>query len=840
MGARSIMTAGIALVSGGFAMAESWVPADPPMDAVMASETEVQAAHEWAHRVFCGEDTVAAAGPIALAVRRQDHNVLRFRESCMETPLRIGRRAFERGLGTHANSEIAVAVPEGAHRFAASVGVDNNDDTGGVRGSVRFLVEADGQELASTPVIAGDQGATDLDVALPRGTREIVLKVDATPDGPAYDQADWADARFTMDDGSVRFLDEGHSVSFLRDASVPFSFLYGEQASASLLPGWSRTVSEERLPGRTRTSVSYDDPATGLRVTAEVTTFDRFPAIDWVLYFENRGGANTPILSQVQALDLETSTGNSKRAAVLHTLIGDVCGETTFTPTRTPLGIGQSISAAPQGGRPSNQAWPFLDLEYRNEGVITAIGWSGQWAYSLDRAASGPTRLRAGMELTHFYLSPGERIRSPRIVLLPWSGDRTAAHNRFRRLVLYEYAPRIDGRPAQLPIAAQCFDRYSSSRPGWATEDGQIAAAHFAKRIGCDAHWLDAAWFPGGFPNGVGNWTHKEESFPNGLGPVGRECDKLGLKFVLWFEPERVAAGTQIAREHPEFVFGGEAGGLFRLDDPAARRWLTDLLSARIEEYGIDIYRNDFNIDPLPFWRANDAADRQGMTEIRYVEGHYAMWDELRDRHPGLLIDNCASGGRRIDIETCSRSVPLWRSDTSCSPGHPDWNQAQSYGLSLYIPLHTACGWVPDAYDFRSSAAGGVVCQFDYLNPDFPARVAKAAIEETKEDQPYWYGDFYPLTSCSTKPDQWIAYQLHRADSGSGIVLAFRRHESPYPAVQVSLQALSADQKYAVEFVDGDRHATTRKMRGKELTDSLELRLPSPGDSLVLRYRPED
>jgi len=42
-----------------------------------------------------------------------------------------------------------------------------------------------------------------------------------------------------------------------------------------------------------------------------------------------------------------------------------------------------------------------------------------------------------------------------------------------------------------------------------------------------------------------------------------------------------------------------------------------------------------------------DTPDRQGMTEIRYVEGLYEMWDELRAKHPGLLIDNCASGGRR-------------------------------------------------------------------------------------------------------------------------------------------------------------------------------------------------
>ena len=233
-----------------------------------------------------------------------------------------------------------------------------------------------------------------------------------------------------------------------------------------------------------------------------------------------------------------------------------------------------------------------------------------------------------------------------------------------------------------LPVVMQCFDRYSGSRKEWATEAGQFSAIQSAQALGINAHWLDAAWFPGGFPNGVGNWFAETNAFPNGLGPLGEQCHRLGMKFVVWFEPERVAPGTALAREHPEFVLGGEKGGLFKLNDPGARRYLTDLLSQRITQYGIDIYRNDFNIDPLGFWRQNDAPDRQGLTEIRYVEGHYAMWDELRARHPGLIIDNCASGGRRIDLETCMRSVSLWRSDTGCSPGHPDWNQVQTAGLS--------------------------------------------------------------------------------------------------------------------------------------------------------------
>ena len=137
---------------------------------------------------------------------------------------------------------------------------------------------------------------------------------------------------------------------------------------------------------------------------------------------------------------------------------------------------------------------------------------------------------------------------------------------------------------------------------------------------------------------------------------------------------------------------------------------MTDLLVQRIGEFGMDWYRNNFNIDPLPFWRQSDAVDRQGMTEIRYVEGQYAMWDEMIARHPGLFIDNCASGGRRIDLETIQRSVALWRSDTACGSGRGDWHQAQAFGMNYYLPLNEICAWTPDAYEMRSTSGAGELC----------------------------------------------------------------------------------------------------------------------------------
>lgn len=813
------------------------VAVDAPNDAVMATRAELEEMANWASQVFAKTKRSNLVRCVELEVRRQDHNVLRFGQSCMETPIRVKDRDFTHGLGTHANSEIAVAVPPGAEAFKAMVGIDNNYDTQGIRGSVQFVVEVAGTEVFRTPTLRGPDDPFFIDVAIGTDDRQLVLKVETTDDGPSHDQADWADAHFVMADGDRLWLDQNQSELLTVSTDPPFSFLYGGTPSAELLPTWTHQCTTTELDDRVEYHSQWTDPKTSLCVSVVASVFRRYPAVDWVISFENRGGSDTPILESIQAMDVRLRTGLSSRPAVLHQLHGDFCGELSFRPTTTDLESGQEIHIAPNGGRPSNGAFPFFNFQYADQGLIAAIGWSGQWAASFERAPTGPTRMQAGMETTHLVLHPGESIRSPRILLMPWTGDRITAHNRFRRLLLFHYVPQEDGKPVHLPAFMQCFDRYSWTRPEWATEAGQCEAARWARDLGCTAHWFDAAWFVGGFPNGVGNWYCKPEAFPRGLKPVAEACHEQDLDFVVWFEPERVAKDSQIAREHPEFVFGGVDGGLFKLSDPAARKWLTDLLSQRITEFDLDWYRNDFNIDPLSFWRANDPPDRQGITEIRYVEGHYAMWDELRARHPGLLIDNCASGGRRIDLETCMRSVPLWRSDTSCSPGHPDWNQSQTCGLSLYLPLHTACGWTPEPYDFRSSATAGAISQWDYLDANFPRELARQTIAEAKENGKYWYGDFYPLTSCGIEPDEFVAYQFHRADLDAGLVLAFRRTECRYLGLVLGLQAVDPEKTYSVEFINEARDTLMKTMTGRELSTDLVLRIPEQPGSLLVRYK---
>ena len=160
-----------------------------------------------------------------------------------------------------------------------------------------------------------------------------------------------------------------------------------------------------------------------------------------------------------------------------------------------------------------------------------------------------------------------------------------------------------------------------------------------------------------------------KDRFPHGLKAIGDAVEKAGLGFLVWFEPERVARARSCQGASRSGSCRRRHGsGLYNLGIPAARQYMTDYLNAVIRAYKLSCLRIDYNIDPLPIWQSWTPRTRTAWAwpRLRYVEGLYRMWDDIRKANPNLFIDNCASGGRRIDLETMSRSIPLWRSDNTC------------------------------------------------------------------------------------------------------------------------------------------------------------------------------
>jgi alpha-galactosidase len=215
------------------------------------------------------------------------------------------------------------------------------------------------------------------------------------------------------------------------------------------------------------------------------------------------------------------------------------------------------------------------------------------------------------------------------------------------------------------------------------------------------------------------------------------------------------------------------------------------------------------------------------MTEIKHVTGYLAYWDELRRRHPDLLIDSCASGGRRNDLETMRRAVPLWRSDYAFEAiGH----QCMTYGISLWLPFHGTgtvatrnapyygSGLTPvEPYGFWSNVTPSLGCGFDVREKKLDYAALRRLVEQWRRISPNYYGDFYPLTSW-TKDDQlWMAWQFDRPEAGQGMVQAFRRHNSFYEAARFRLRGVSPDARYSVASVETPQ--SKREFSGRDLLE---------------------
>jgi alpha-galactosidase len=378
-------------------------------------------------------------------------------------------------------------------------------------------------------------------------------------------------------------------------------------------------------------------------------------------------------------------------------------------------------------------------------------------------------------------------------------------------------------------------------------------AAHFEwfnryqeEKIPLDYWWMDAGWYPCiGSWGQVGTWEVDKKRFPRGLRAISDLVHSKGLKTLLWFEPERVAAGTELADKHPEWVLGGKGGGLLNFGNPDVLKWITDRVDKILTEEGIDLYRQDFNMDPLDFWRKADAADRQGIAEIQHVTNLLAYWDELRRRHPNMLIDECASGGRRNDLEMMRRAVPMWRSDKTMEP---IGQQSMTYGLSMWIPYfgtgtvawdkaaYFITGKQPiEEYGFWCSACPSLNLLFDVREKELDYDKIRMLVKQWREAMPYYYGDFYPLTADSKDKGVWIAWQFDRPEKNDGIVQAFRRADSPYESVRFKLRGLDPKAKYRISWINGDKKL---EMSGEELAQKgLLVEIDAQPGVAVIKYQ---
>ncbi|HQK72642.1 MAG TPA: alpha-galactosidase [Clostridiales bacterium] len=634
------------------------------------------------------------------------------------------------------------------------------------------------------------------------------------------------------------------------------SFDYGGESFQSLLPG------AQTARGGTGGETTVEIRLGNLKLTRVIKRYPAFDAVEWVHWFENTGEEPTGVISALFDCDVRVPFENDEprvpgyrvkeTSSRVYSAKGSVLARDEFCPKAAYLAPGQTLRYACEGGRSSNGTAPFFNVCRERKGIYVAVGWSGQWQAYFTRG-DGFIGIRTGIENTGFRLLPGEKIRTSSVLLMGYEGDQPQGRNRFRRLVREHFS--LIGKPGKPENGPFCTMVWGALPTAGVIERLE---KYKQERFGFEYLWMDAAWY--GSPSGycpsehvgdwgtqTGNWAVNTKTHPDGLLDVAAKVKENGMKFLLWIEPERVIASNPTPREHPGWYFkrrGDDrenATWLLNLGDEGAFEGTAAMVEHYIETLSLGCYRQDFNTDPLPYWLDNDEPERAGICEIKHIMGLYRLWDRLLEKYPSLIIDNCASGGRRIDIETLRRSIPLWRSDYQCTwDFDPETSQTHNMGFSSWLPFTgTGTGKLfGDDYRFRSSYAAALTTSYwGYegweISDGQPLEWVRRSNAEYLRARPYFSRDFYALTPPPMDDCSWAASQYHDPDKNAGIVLAFRRPLCPCDSAVLRLEGLDGAAAYRVEDAGSGEAFETD---GASLAAGLRVCLPCPRSSKLYFY----
>jgi len=465
----------------------------------------------------------------------------------------------------------------------------------------------------------------------------------------------------------------------------PFSFTYGGQPSRELLKTWQVQRAVRQLDtSRTQRTITFLDPRTKLQVHCEIIEYSEYPAVEWVFSFQNQGERDTPILENIQSFDvglplLSKQSVHFPKDAIVHHAEGSMAQLTSFRPFNHVLGPGQRLSVESTA---SSWALPFYNIEWESGGIITAIGWlAAPWKAEFWRDNRPLISVRTGMRESHFLLHPKEAVRMPRILLLFWKEDRIRGHNLWRRLMLDHYSPRPGGQLVPPMLYTRGWGNWSEAQ--------HLARINWWRQhdLPMECYWIDAGWQRAPKPEEeyeyLNNAVVREDLYPNGMKAVSAAAHAQGMKFVLWWGGGNVCypSPSRVKKVRPELLSAEHPGTDH--GNPQINRWMIDYFSRAIENWDIDIYRQDSrSVAP-----ADRGPDRVGINWARSAAGSCTFWDALLERCPHLMIDNCCGGGQNIDLEPVRRSMALWRSDYQVGTDNdPIGMQGQTYGLSFWYP----------------------------------------------------------------------------------------------------------------------------------------------------------
>ena len=312
------------------------------------------------------------------------------------------------------------------------------------------------------------------------------------------------------------------------------------------------------------------------------------------------------------------------------------------------------------------------------------------------------------------------------------------------------------------------------------------------------------------------------------------------MKTLVWFEPERVTDVDSLVARHGykkewAIIRPGISAISNNIGDPDCYQWIVDRVTDMLRENRVEMYREDNNSDPAANWAfldAQEGVERQGISECKFIDAHYRMWDDFiacTESYGGCsFVDSCASGGGRNDLESMRRGIPLLRSDSDRTT------------TAIRLSMTTAFNkWIPfcgantkekkgeldptgdsDPYVWRASYLASLNVDSQFVqDPEQDFSILRNGLKEWKQVAPYLLKEFYVLTPWHSGRDNagFTAFSYLDPETQTGVLLAFRQERNRQRKLRLDLPFVEPDM--CCKLADADTGEVT-ELSGEEMKTS--------------------
>jgi alpha-galactosidase len=527
------------------------------------------------------------------------------------------------------------------------------------------------------------------------------------------------------------------------------------------------------------------------------------------------------------------------------------------------IALVEAVALQSRTGRSSQGDHPWFALFRGQEEVFSgAVVWSGNWILRFDPFEDG-LRVCGGLNDWEFFreLAPGENFEAPAVVLV-LGKDLNAVSQDYARVGRKHWYPR-NTLSASLPVEWNHW---------WCYEDVDIHEDIFRRNVraaegmGMEVCTLDAGWFGPSDPATFwydyrGDWSQvNTQRFPAGIRALADDTHTLGMKFGIWCEIEALGGKARLAEERPEFAAERQDKrlGYVCFGNPDVQEWAYQTLRHLIVAFGADWIKLDFNLEPGAGCDRRDHGHQAGDGLYAHYQGYYRTLERVRKDFPAVVLENCSSGGLRIDLGMLRRTDLTFLSD-------PDWpvHDLQIFwGASTMLAPDTLLHWSfsewrmpepPPYQTFNPRDPKLTTTQLDYYTrismlgvygfsqklPDLPAWVAERLKTHTqiyKSQVRRFVGeaDLYRLTTQPRRSgdgERWCAFQYSLPDGSEHLLFVFRL---PGAEGQHSIRLCDLEPQ-RIYTLEGFEDEMAMQLSGSELMENglLISTLPEEGSVLL-------